>query len=44
MNEFGLEPGPKIGELLEAVREAQASGEIFDRKGALDYIQGLLSH
>ena len=28
MQAFGLGPGPKIGELLEAVREARAAGEI----------------
>jgi poly(A) polymerase len=43
MREFGLEPGPKIGELLEAVREAQASGEVFDKNDALDYIRGLMN-
>ena len=33
--EFGLQPGPHIGELLEAVREAQVSGEVRSRKEAL---------
>lgn len=32
---FGLEPGPKIGELLEAVREAQGIGEVTTREEAL---------
>jgi poly(A) polymerase len=36
---FGLSPGPKIGKLLEAVREAQASGEITTREEALAYIR-----
>jgi poly(A) polymerase len=36
---FGLKPGPKIGKLLEAVREAQASGEITTREEALSYIR-----
>ncbi len=36
---FGLSPGPKIGKLLEAVREAQASGEIATREEALSYIR-----
>ena len=36
---FGLSPGPKIGELLEAVREAQASGELATREEALAYIR-----
>ena len=36
MNEFGLEPGPMIGEVLEAVREAQGAGEISTREEALE--------
>jgi len=36
---FGLSPGPKIGELLEAVREAQASGELATRGEAIAYIR-----
>ena len=35
---FGMKPGPKIGEILEAVREAQASGELATREEALAYI------
>jgi putative nucleotidyltransferase with HDIG domain len=35
MVELGLEPGPKIGRLLEAVREAQAAGEVGTRADAL---------
>jgi len=35
--EFNLEAGPRVGQLLEAVREAQAAGEIPDRAAALDY-------
>ncbi len=38
INIFGLSPGPKIGEFLEAVREAQASGELTTREEALSYI------
>lgn len=33
--EFGLAPGPMIGELLDAVREGQAAGEIHSREEAL---------
>lgn len=33
--ELGLRPGPLLGRLLEAVREAQAAGEVTDRAGAL---------
>ncbi len=36
---FGMSPGPRIGELLEAVREAQASGELATREEALSYIR-----
>ena len=39
INIFGLHPGPKIGKLLEAIREAQASGEIASREEALAYIR-----
>jgi poly(A) polymerase len=39
INIFGLSPGPKIGKLLEAVQEAQASGEITTREEALSYIR-----
>ena len=35
MTAFGLEPGPLIGELLEAVREAQVEGEVSSREEAL---------
>ncbi len=40
---FGLEPGPALGEILEAVREAQASGELASRQEALDYIRRRLA-
>jgi poly(A) polymerase len=39
METFGLEEGPRLGELLEAVREAQAAGEIRTRQEALDYVE-----
>jgi poly(A) polymerase len=39
INIFGLHSGPKIGKLLEAIREAQASGEIASREEALAYIR-----
>ena len=42
MEVFGLEEGPRLGELLEAVREAQAAGEIRTRQEALDYVRVLL--
>jgi poly(A) polymerase len=40
---FSLSPGPKVGELLETVREAQAAGEVTTRQQALDYIKYLLT-
>jgi poly(A) polymerase len=42
INIFGLSPGPKIGEILESVREAQASGEVTTRQEALSYIREYL--
>jgi poly(A) polymerase len=38
MERFGLASGPRIGELLEMVREAQASGEINTAEEALDFV------
>jgi len=40
---FGLTPGPKVGKLLEAVREAQAVGDIATREEALLFVQKRLS-
>ena len=40
--EFDLMPGPKIGEILEAVREAQAVGTVSTRQEALDLARQLL--
>jgi len=40
---FGMSPGPEVGELLEAVREAQASGEVTTREDALAYLRERLS-
>jgi poly(A) polymerase len=42
MNIFGISPGPPVGELLEAVQEAQATGEVSTREAALDLIKKLL--
>ena len=39
---FSLESGPQIGELLEAVREAQAAGQVKDRQEALQIVRDLL--
>ncbi len=40
---FGLTPGPQMGKLLEAVREAQATGEVSTREEALAYIESRLT-
>jgi tRNA nucleotidyltransferase/poly(A) polymerase len=37
MQELTLEPGPLVGELLEAIREAQATGEVATRAEALEF-------
>jgi len=42
MNIFGLSPGPRIGNLLEALREAQAIGRVASREEALSFINSLL--
>jgi len=42
MNELSLGPGPEIGRLLEAVREARSEGEITCREEAIDYVRKLL--
>ncbi len=39
INIFGMSPGPKIGHLLEMVREAQAAGEIAAREEALAFLE-----
>jgi hypothetical protein len=35
MKELNLQPGRIIGQLLEAIREAQATGEVTSREQAL---------
>jgi putative nucleotidyltransferase with HDIG domain len=42
MEALGLPPGPEIGRLLEAIREAQAAGEITQRSEALEYARARL--
>lgn len=41
MAELGLKPGPKVGEILEALREAQAAGDVSDRQQALAFAKSL---
>ena len=42
IDRFALAPGPEIGRLLEAVREAQASGEVSTREQALELVSASL--
>ncbi len=39
MDIFDMIPGPEIGQILEAIREVQASGEITTKQEALAYIR-----
>lgn len=39
MRDLGIEEGPQIGRLLEALREAQAAGGITDTDGALGFVR-----
>lgn len=43
MAEFQLQSGPLIGELLEAIREAQAAGDVSARAEALELVRQRLS-
>ena len=36
---LGLKPGPKFGEILEAVETRQLEGALKDREGALDWVK-----
>ncbi len=42
IQQFGLPPGPQIGELLDTLREAQAAGEINSRGEALTLVSRAL--
>ncbi len=37
MRHYGIQAGPAVGELLEAIREAQATGQVTDRETALQF-------
>ena len=43
INIFAMKPGVKLGELLEALREKQATGEITTRQEALEFARQCLS-
>ncbi len=42
IEKFHLTPGPQVGGLLEAVREAQATGVIHNRSEAFSFVEKLL--
>ena len=42
MSELGLEPGRVVGQLLEEIREAQATGKVESRKQALEFAREYL--
>jgi poly(A) polymerase len=43
MKEFEISPGPQVGKLLEAIREAQAVGQVGTREEALELARKLLA-
>lgn len=43
IREFGLQPGPRIGRLLDALAEAQATGHVTNPPQARAYIASLIS-
>lgn len=43
INELRLKPGEHIGQILEAIREAQATGQVTDREGALGLARSWLA-
>lgn len=42
MRAFGIKPGPKVKELLDALEEARANGEVCTKAQAITYIETLL--
>lgn len=42
MSEMRIKPGPIVGQLLEAIREGQATGNIYNREQALEFAQEFL--
>ncbi len=39
MGALGIEPGPRVGQVLDALREAQATGQVSTREQALDFVK-----
>ena len=44
LKEFNLQPGKKIGGLLERIAEAQINGEVYTKGEAIDYLGQLLMY
>jgi hypothetical protein len=44
MHRFNLKPGPRVGQLLEAIAEAQADGSVRSREEALWFAEERLRH
>jgi hypothetical protein len=42
MAKFDLAPGPRVGKILEAIREAQATGKVSTREEALSFVKDWL--
>jgi acyl-coenzyme A synthetase/AMP-(fatty) acid ligase len=42
MEELELSPGPVVGDLLDAIREAQVAGDIVSKQEALDLARNLI--
>ena len=43
LDTFDMSPGPRIGEFLELVQEAQAAEELTTKEEALAYIDNILA-
>jgi putative nucleotidyltransferase with HDIG domain len=43
MQALGLQPGPLVGRLLEAIRESQAAGDVSTAEGALEFARAWLA-
>ncbi len=43
IKQLHLAPGPRVGELLEAIREAQAAGEVTTRKEAIAFARKFIA-
>jgi tRNA nucleotidyltransferase/poly(A) polymerase len=43
MQAFGLRAGPRLGQILDGLREEQAAGEVVNRQEAMAYVAQMLS-